>query len=182
MTDEQLEKAILKLRKLRPRRNDHRGRFAADEFLAQVFKLWRRLRDEDASCNCKNRLAALFGIRLNQRRSLVRVILDLTCDDTHPKIRSRWTRGLRWLWREGRHRDDVADFLRSNGGPAGCAKRWAYVQPSPVPKDMIQIGGFGFEKIRADKYAYLFGDTVADELRAIAAQARADQRKHTHET
>ena len=45
------------------------------------------------------------------------------------KARSRWSRALRYAWRERKAWTDLKSFLRENGGPAGCAAEFAAVHP-----------------------------------------------------
>ena len=45
------------------------------------------------------------------------------------KTKSRWTRALRYAWRERKSCRDLRSFLRENGGPAGCAEKFAAINP-----------------------------------------------------
>jgi hypothetical protein len=60
---------------------------------------------------------------------LIRVIIDTTSTADN-KTKSRWTRALRYAWRERGHWTDLQTFLKQNGGPAGCAERFAAVHPN----------------------------------------------------
>jgi hypothetical protein len=56
------------------------------------------------------------------------VIIDAT-SATELKTRNRWTRALRYAWRERKIWEDLRTFLEENGGPAGCAEQFAAINP-----------------------------------------------------
>jgi hypothetical protein len=55
-----------------------------------------------------------------------RLIIDAT-STADIKTKSRWTRALRYAWRERSAWTDLEAFLRKNGGPAGCATQFAAI-------------------------------------------------------
>jgi hypothetical protein len=56
----------------------------------------------------------------------IKIIIDVTSTGDI-KTRSRWSRALRYAWRERKTWRDLRTFLRENGGPAGCAKQFAAI-------------------------------------------------------
>jgi hypothetical protein len=91
----------------------------------------RPLRSTEANETGKKvaiRIVKLFGLRKQRQAHPIRVIIDAT-STTDDKTKSRWTRALRYAWRERKTWTDLKMFLRENGGPAGCAARFAAVHP-----------------------------------------------------
>jgi hypothetical protein len=62
----------------------------------------------------------------------IRVILDAS-STADIKIRSRWTRALKYAWRERKTWTDLISFLRENGRPAGCARQFAAIRKKDQP-------------------------------------------------
>ena len=126
MSDRQLRKVITDLIKLERKCFASRSRFAFYEYLAAVFELYVQLRRRDEAKLSARRIAKLFGLRNHKRSHPIRVILDAT-STTDDKTRSRWSRALRYAWRERKTWTDLGSFLRDNGGPAGCADQFAAI-------------------------------------------------------
>ena len=103
-----------------------RSRFAFYDYLAAVFELYVQLRRTKQAKPSAQRIAKLFGLRSQKRTHPIRVIIDATSTGDI-KTRSRWSRALRYAWRERKMWRDLRDFLRENGGPAGCADRFAAI-------------------------------------------------------
>src|ERR1700737_1805653 len=96
--------------------------------IASVFELYVQLRRTKQGKKAARLIAKLFGLRRQKRTHPIRVILDAT-STADLKTRSRWTRALRYAWRERKTWTDVREFLQGNGGPAGCAEQFAAVHP-----------------------------------------------------
>jgi hypothetical protein len=120
-SDRQLRKTIDDLRELEWKCFASRSRFAFYDYLAAVFQLYVQLRRTKQVKKSARLIAKLFGLRHQKCRHPIRVISDAT-STTDLKTRSRWTRALKYAWRE---RKIWNLFLRENGGPAGCAKQFA---------------------------------------------------------
>jgi hypothetical protein len=93
-----------------------------------VFELYVRLRRKNQAKASARRIAELFGLRKQNGTHSMRVIIDAT-STADLKTRSRWSRALRYAWRERRTWRDLRTFLRENGGPAGCADQFAAINP-----------------------------------------------------
>ena len=106
-----------------------RSRFAFYDYLAAVFDLYVRLRRRNQAKPSARRIAKLFGLRNQKCSHCIRVIIDAT-STADLKTKSRWSRALRYAWRERRTWKDLGSFLRENGGPAGCADQFAAMKPS----------------------------------------------------
>ena len=99
ISDRQLRKRIYDLRGLERKCFAARSRFAFYEYLAAVFELYVQLRQTNASKKFGSTLAKLFGLRKQNGTHPIRVIIDAT-STADLKTRSRWTRALRYAWRE----------------------------------------------------------------------------------
>jgi hypothetical protein len=105
-----------------------RSRFAFYDYLAAVFELYVQLRRRNQAKLSARRIAKLFGLRNHKRTHPIRVIIDAT-STADLKTKSRWSRALRYAWRERKTWADLGSFLRENGGPAGCADQFAAINP-----------------------------------------------------
>ena len=127
MSDRQLRKTIDDLRELERKCFAARSRFAFYDYLAAVFELYVQLRRRNQAKPSARRIAKLFELCKQGRSHPISVIIDAT-STTDLKTRSRWSRALRYAWRERRTWKDLGSFLRENGGPAGCARHFAAIK------------------------------------------------------
>jgi hypothetical protein len=125
-SDRQLRKTIDDLRELERRCFASRSRFAFYGYLAAVFQLYVQLRRKNQAKSWARRIAKLFGFRKQKRSHCIRVLIDAT-SSTDLKTKSRWSRALRYAWRERKTWKELGSFLRENGGPAGCADQFATI-------------------------------------------------------
>ena len=126
ISDRQLRKIIDDLRELERKCFGSRSWFAFYDYLAAVFELYIRLRRRYQARPAARRITKLFGLRNQKRAHPMRVIIDAT-STADVKTRSRWSRALRYAWRERKTWTDLDAFLRENGGPAGCADQFAAI-------------------------------------------------------
>jgi hypothetical protein len=126
ISDRQLRKIIDGLRNLERNCFASRSRFAFYDYLAAVFKLYVQLRRRNQAKPWAKRIAKLFGLRKQNGTHPIRVIIDAT-STADLKTRSRWTRALKYAWRERKTWKELGSFLRENGGPAGCADQFAAI-------------------------------------------------------
>jgi hypothetical protein len=117
--DRQLRQTIDDLKSLERKCFAARSRFAFYDYLAAVFELYVQLRRTKRAKKAATRVAKLFGLRKQNHTHCIRVIIDAT-STADIKSRSRWTRALKYAWRERRTWKDLGSFLRENGGPAAC--------------------------------------------------------------
>jgi hypothetical protein len=101
-SDWQLRKTIEDLIKLERKCFAARSRFAFYDYLAAVFELYVQLRRTNQAKPSARRIAKLFGLRSQKRTHPIRVIIDAT-STADIKTRSRWSRALRYPWREAEH-------------------------------------------------------------------------------
>ena len=114
-----------------------RGRDAQFPYLLGVFKLYRRLRRRSDKISAARRtLLQLQTVRSRRRQHIMRLIIDATAHGAPAKAKSRWTRALRFIWRERRRWRRFKVFVKEQGGIAGCADQWAALNPR-YPKDHI---------------------------------------------
>jgi hypothetical protein len=126
ISDRQLRKIIDGLRNLERNCFASRSRFAFYDYLAAVFEFYVQLRRRNEAKPLARRMAELFGLRSQKRTHPIRVIIDAT-STADIKTRSRWTRALRYAWRERKAWADLTLFLRENSGPAWCADQFAAI-------------------------------------------------------
>jgi hypothetical protein len=126
MSDRQLRKVITDLIKLERKCFAARNRLAFYDYLAAVFELYVQLRRRNQAKPSARLIAKLFGLRKQNRTHCIRAIIDTT-STADMKTKSRWTRALKYAWRERKTWKDLASFLRENGGPAGCARQFATI-------------------------------------------------------
>ncbi|MEW6450054.1 MAG: hypothetical protein AB1490_05360 [Pseudomonadota bacterium] len=145
MTKKEIERRLFVIRSAAPRMHDRRGRFAAEHYLAEVFRLYRKLKHRDDYWNAFHRYVNRFDLRLRKAFTISQ-ILALTCD-APPKMKSRWYRAIRYAWSQRRAWDDFIEFMRTNGGPSGCASKWADLQPPRTPRGYARVGDPGMPPI-----------------------------------
>jgi hypothetical protein len=126
ISDYRLRKTIDDLRRLERKCFASRSRFAFYDYLAAVFEFYVQLRRRNRAKPLAKRIAKLFGLRKQNGTHPIRVIIDAT-STADLKTRSRWTRALKYAWRECKTWKDLDAFLRENGGPAGCADQFAAI-------------------------------------------------------
>jgi hypothetical protein len=112
ISDQQPRKTIDGLRGLERKCFASRSRFAFYDYLAAVFELYARLRRTKQAKKAATLIAKLFGLRNQKRTHPIRVILDAT-STTDDKTKSRWSRALRYAWRERRTWTDLRSTPRS---------------------------------------------------------------------
>jgi hypothetical protein len=127
ISDRQLRQTVHDLRALERKCFASRSRFAFYGYLAAVFELHVQLRLTKQAKKAARLIAKWFGLRNQKRTHPVRVIIDAT-STADLKTKSRWSRALRYAWRERKTWTDFTSFLRENGGPAGCAKQFAAIK------------------------------------------------------
>jgi len=104
-----------------------RSRFAFYDYLVAVFDFYLRLRQKHQAKATARRIANLFDLRNRKHAHPIRVMIDATSTADN-KTKSRWTRALRYAWRDRREWRDLKAFLQENGGPAGCATQFAAIK------------------------------------------------------
>jgi hypothetical protein len=128
ISDRQLRQTIDGLRRLERKCFASRSRFAFYNYLAAVFEFYVQLRRTKQAKQAAGLIAKLFQLRKLKRIQPIRVIIDATSTADN-KMKSRWTRALRYAWRERKRWTDLKIFLQENGGPAGCAEQFAAINP-----------------------------------------------------
>jgi hypothetical protein len=78
-----------------------RSRFAFYDYLAVVFELYVQLRRTKQAKKAATRIAKLFQLRNQKRNHPIRVIIGAT-STVDLKTKSRWSRALKYVWRERR--------------------------------------------------------------------------------
>jgi hypothetical protein len=119
ISNQQLRQTIDGLRRLERKCFASRSRFAFYDYLAAVFELYVQLRRTKQAKKAAGLIAKLFQLRSPKHTHPIRAIIDAT-SSADLKTKSRWTRALRYAWRERKSWTDLRSFLRENGGPAGC--------------------------------------------------------------
>jgi hypothetical protein len=128
ISDRQLRRTIGDLRGLERKCFASRSRFAFYDYLDAAFEFYVQLRRTKKAKKAARLIAKLFGLRNQKRTHPIRLIIDATSTADN-KTKSRWTRALQYAWRERRTWTDFTSLLRENGGPAGCAEKFAAINP-----------------------------------------------------
>ncbi len=110
-------------------------------FLNTVSVLYAAWRKADVAASAAHRLVLIAGAKRRKGRHPIRTIIDAV-SRADRRTESRWTRALRFAWRERRNYEDLQDCLRSNGGIAGCADKWAELRAEMrTPPGFVRVGG-----------------------------------------
>lgn len=96
-------------------------RFAFYRYLAAVYNFFRRLRRRGVARDTARRLTTILGLDSRDDAHPLRVLLDAS-STADSKTKSRWTQGLRYVWRRRNTWTDFTAFVHAHGGIAGCAK------------------------------------------------------------
>jgi hypothetical protein len=108
------------IRGLRKKSSHDPTRFRDYAYLGAVFNLYVFVRSNKCKKVAMSIMADDLELTITPDTHLIRALIDATCK-VDPKTRSRWTRALRYAWKQRRHWDRLPRFLRRNGGIAGCA-------------------------------------------------------------
>jgi hypothetical protein len=139
LSDLRLRKAIADLTAIERECFQRRQRFAFIVHLGAVLEFYSLLRRNKCAKRSAGRISELFGIRTQKRTHPIRVIIDVS-SAADQKSRSRWTRGLRYCWRERETWTDIQEFLRENHGPAGAAAKWSALRSRTSPDSVGIVG------------------------------------------
>jgi hypothetical protein len=136
METQEIERAIRQLRQLYDDCLQRRSRFAHYGYLAEVYRLYDRLRRNRATnTGVRRQLTGYQASCGHKRNHPIRTILDAT-SSVDNKTKSRWTRALRFAWHERKRWTKFETLLIQYGGIAGCADQYAALHPK-YGKDSI---------------------------------------------
>lgn len=141
MTDRFVYRRISDLKKLEKDCFASRKRFTFYRYLAAAYELYAELRRANKTRYPDRRITELFNVGTPRDVHLIRQIIDASSQADN-KAKARWSKALRFAWRERRRWSDLETFLRRNGGPAGCASQFAALHPRP-PGGCVRAGGEG---------------------------------------
>jgi hypothetical protein len=138
---ERLSSTLKKMRKWERNWRCSGSRRSLLRILQLIFELYRTLRALDLVRAGVVRIAKLSGIRCRPRAHPLRTIIDaVTKADRRTK--SRWTRALRFAWKERRSYDSLEECFHENGGIAGCADKWTELRAAErTPSGFVRVGG-----------------------------------------
>lgn len=154
-SDEFLQREIASLKALEQRCVVSRRRFSNYDLLAAVLALYGRLKRNGKATRCTRRIVELESCGSKSSHP-IRIIID-ACSRADGKTKSRCFRALRYCWRERRRWTNLQDFLRENGGPAGCASKFAERNPKS-PRNYVRVGGEG----RVPKIPFFVSRSMVD--------------------
>ena len=78
-------------------------------------------------------IAALYDIQVRKDKTPIRIIIDASCDQDR-QVKSCWTLALQYALARKVRRSDFVEFLRANGGPAGCEAKLAALKKEKAKK------------------------------------------------
>jgi hypothetical protein len=125
LSDRQLRQTIADLKAIEKASFGSRRRFAFVAYLGAVYTFYELLRRKRVAKSSAHRIAKRFGVRTQERTHPIRIIIDATSAATDAKMKSRWTRALRFAWRQRHQWNDLQEIWREYHGPAGAAARWS---------------------------------------------------------
>lgn len=105
------------------------SRFHDYPYLQAVYDFYSHIRSKELKDLAVTVIRDDLSVSINRDTHLIRAIIDATCKADR-KIKSRWTRALRYAWKQRDHWDRLPRFFRRNGGISGCAswftetRRW----------------------------------------------------------
>jgi hypothetical protein len=103
-----------------------RGRFGFYRYLRAVYDWYAELRStKGLAKKVRDEIIKVQKLSKKLRQNHpINVIIAATSKEDK-RTQSRWAQALRYVWkyREQRGRLSLADFLKKNGGPAGCASK-----------------------------------------------------------
>ena len=109
--------------------------------LQSIFEFYKVLRATDLTGVAAKWIAELTGSPWRPRRHPLRTIID-AISKADRKTKSRWSRALRFAWRERRNYENLQDCFEANGGIAGCADKWATLRAEArTPPGYVRVGG-----------------------------------------
>jgi hypothetical protein len=128
-SDRRIKRKIRGLRRIfeecdRERRPGQR-RFAHRDYLEAVYALFAEIGAGVLGTEVAKRLAEIYHIPRRENAGLIRAIIDASASNLDPKMASRWTRALKFIWRERQHWTDWRAFVDSHDGIAGCAQAFS---------------------------------------------------------
>jgi hypothetical protein len=138
LSDIHLRKTIADLKAIERKCFGSRWRFSFYEYLAEVFAFYSLLRRTNEAKISANRIAKLFGLRKQRRTHPIATIINVT-SAADQKTKSRWCRALRLAWNQRKRWEKLVEFLQSNGGPAGCAEKFAALHRRTGPS-YVRVG------------------------------------------
>jgi hypothetical protein len=117
------------IRAIRKKASREPTRFRDYNYLAKIFDCYAQIRSKGLKDLAVTVISGDLNIKINRDAHLFRAIIDATCK-ADPKTKSRWTRALRYAWKQRNHWERLPRFFRRNGGISGCAnwftesRRW----------------------------------------------------------
>jgi|ERR1700729_1291522 hypothetical protein len=98
------------------------GRFQIYSYLTIIYSIFTEWRHQKRARHSTRILADAARIPLRKGISPIRVLIDATLPGAHFKQKSRWVRALEYANSEGVPTGQFREFVRANGGLAGCAR------------------------------------------------------------
>jgi hypothetical protein len=137
----ELRETVRQLKALEARWCDSGRRRDLFRYLDSVFQTFRLWKKWNTDLLAAQRLARRMGVTPQKRLHPIRVLIDAT-SKADRKSKSRWTQALRYAWRKHVDPNRLSTFLKSHGGIAGCASRWADMHAHErTPKGFVRHGG-----------------------------------------
>jgi len=98
-----------------------------NNYLEDVYWLYIKIRRRNESKKSKRIISKLRGLTVRKNVTLLRLLIDVTSGSQDTKQKSRTTQALRYAWkfRKKIEKGELSNFLKENGGIAGCATKMA---------------------------------------------------------
>jgi hypothetical protein len=128
-------------------RRPGKRRFAHRDYLEAVYALFAELGAGVLGTEMAKRLAEIYHVPARENAGLIRAIIDASASNLDSKMASRWTRALKFIWRERQHWTDWPAFVDSHDGIAGCAQAFSKARKDGkaraaqrADRDLIAVG------------------------------------------
>jgi hypothetical protein len=121
---ESLQAAVDLLRKQERKWRNTGSKRALLGYLTLVFRLYAAWKQAGTVRPAATLIARLAGISDRNGRHPIRTIIEVT-SKADRRSQSRWGLARRYAWRQRERWISLNNCLRSNGGIAGCASKWA---------------------------------------------------------
>jgi hypothetical protein len=124
----EIKAKIKKLRNLEKKAfGERHGKTDFHAYLKGVYNAWDWT-DAKASRRLGRHVAALYEIDTRQNKSPMRIVIDASAEEEDRQVKSKWVQTLEYAVAKGARGKAFKNFLKRNGGVAGCAQKMAQLR------------------------------------------------------
>src|SRR5436190_17976478 len=127
-SDRRIKRKIRSLRRIfeecEHERQPGKRRFAHRDYLEDVYALFAEIGAGVLGTEVAKRLAEIYQVPERENAGLIRAIIDASASNLDAKMASRWTRALKFVWRQRQQWTDWRAFV-DRYGIAGCPQAFS---------------------------------------------------------